>query len=205
MYILKYIYFTIILKPIIIILYYFVGFFFSPYVFINEKLYMSNGSKRNVYFHPNDNNKIIKIIKKERTNILEKIWNNNMENYRSYIIFGNIKIKSMNNGLIKTNLGIGIVYDLIKDYDNNISKNLKFWIKKNKISKNLIEQLIDINKYYYTNYDILIHINKFNYLVQKISKDEIRVVLIDGYDSFLYNKFCKNKDVVIKRVYKLIK
>jgi len=205
MYILKYIYFTIILKPIAILLYYLVSYFSSPYVFINEKSYISCGSNRDVFYHPNDNKKIIKTMKKSRNNIFEKIWNANMENYRSYLFFGNMKYAPKNYGLINTNLGIGVVYELIKDYDNNISKNIKFYMNNNKISTNLVQQLIDMHNYYFINYDILIGVNRGNHLIQKISKDEFKIIIVDDHDIFREHKFCKSKDIVIKRVNKLLK
>ena len=65
-YILKYIYFVIILKPITILLYYFFGLFLSYYVFINKKkLYFSSGTRRTIFIHPIYNNRVIKISKEK--------------------------------------------------------------------------------------------------------------------------------------------
>ena len=163
-YILKYIYFTIILKPITIILYYLVGSFFSSYVIINKKLYLSSGSRRKVYIHPNDNNKIIKINKEGY------IWNNNMENFRSYLFMSKLKYISKNYGLINTNLGIGVVYELIRDYDNNISKTAHYYLQNNIYKDEIIKQLKDYYKEFYENHDIIIHNNKRNIFSKKIFK-----------------------------------
>lgn len=181
-YILKYIYFTIILKPITIILYYLVGSFFSSYVIIDKKLYLSSGNRRNVYIHPNDNNKIIKINKEGY------IWNNNMENYRSYLFMSKLNYISKNYGLTSTNLGIGIVYELIRDYDNNISKTVHYYLQNNIYNDEIINQLKKYYKEFYENYDIIIHNNKSNILVKKISNEKIKLVIIDGYDTFLDSK-----------------
>ena len=184
-YILKYIYFVIILKPITILLYYFVGLFFSPNVYIDKKLYLSCGKRRNVYIHPKDNNKIIKINKENY------IWNNNMENFRSYMFMPYLKYTPKNHGLINTNLGIGIVYQLVRDYDGNISKPAFYYLQKNKYEKQILEQYQKIKKYFYNDYDLVIeNCNKYkNCLVQIVSKNEIKIVIVDGYDSFLFNKF----------------
>ena len=160
-YTLKYIYFTVILKPITIILYYFIGNFYTNYVSINKNLYLSSGERRNIFVHPIDNNKIIKISKENY------FWNNNMENFRSYLFMPKLKYIPKNYGLIKTNLGIGIQYELIKDYDNNISKTAYHYLKIDKYTEEIKEQLKICFDFYYKNYDIVIHNNKKKFCCSK--------------------------------------
>ena len=181
-YILKYILFLFLLKPITIVLYYFVGYFFSPYVIINKKK-ISCGCRRNVFIHPVDNNKIIKINKENN------FWNNNMENFRSYLFIPYLKHTPKNYGLINTNLGIGIQYELIRDYDSNISKTVLYYLEINKYTEEIKKQLKICFDFYSKNYDIIIeHNNERNFVVQRISENKIRLVIVDGYDTFLFTK-----------------
>jgi len=185
LYILKYFYFVFILKPITILLYYFVGYFLSPYVHINRKLYLSYGARRNIFIHPNNKNMIIKISKENY------IWNNNIENFRSYLFMPNLEYTPKNYGLINTNLGIGVVYSLIRDYDGKISKTAFYYLQKNKYEKDILDQYKKIKTFFNDNYDLVIeNCNKYkNIVVQIVADDEIKIIIVDGYDSFLFNKF----------------
>ena len=188
-FLLKYIYFVVILKPITILLYYIIGNFFSPYIPIDDKLYFTCGCRRKVYIHPNDNDKIIKISKEEKPGNKKKgyIWNNNMENYRSYLFMPYLKFIPKNYGLIKTNYGIGVVYELIRDYDGNISKTVRYYLGKNIYKDEIMKQLKIYKQYYWMNYNIILKPITINILVKRISKNEIKLVFVDEYDEFKLN------------------
>lgn len=83
-------------------------------------------------------------------------------------------------GLINTDLGIGLSFELITDYDQKISQSLKQYIWENNISAPL-EIAINTFKQQWQQLgmpsrNLLLH----NMVVQKITENNYRIVVIDG-------------------------
>ena len=146
---------------------------------LTEKLYISEGNSRVCYIHPNNNNLCIKINKDfKRSN------QNTPEYYYLKLKKNKSALQKLPKciGLIDTNLGDGLVYELIKDYDGNRSKSLAYYYKKNEISKPETQSMIMELYHYCLKSNILIYdANMSNILLQKLDNDHINLRIIDGF------------------------
>lgn len=103
-------------------------------IIIKEEDFIAEGSSQKCYVHPEDINLCIKVITKDikdtrlgyEINYIKKISNKKFRNL-DYLFF------SKHHKEIKTNLGTGHVYDLIRDEDTG------------KVSKTMADYLVDEN------------------------------------------------------------
>ena len=154
-------------------------------IFISEQQYISKGKTRKCYIHPKNKNLCIKVMKplnknleflKTEINYYKKIQRRNSKH--------NLTFFAHYHGTIETNLGIGYLYDLIRDHDGKISLPLKNYIETNTIHdfpNNLsIDALSDLKdkmvKYKVFGYDVY----HYNLLCRIINENEIELVLVDG-------------------------
>jgi len=85
---------------------------------------LAEGKLRKCYLHPEDDNKVIKIAKKQRLSSADS----NQQEWKHYRL---LKKKYKNpdfiikcHGFIETNEGEGLMFDCIRDYDDGISKTI---------------------------------------------------------------------------------
>jgi len=149
---------------------------------LSDKYLIDVGTNRACYEHPNDQNKCIKIV----------ISGNNKESkqeikYYKYLIKKNIAWKHIARyyGLIETNLGIGEVVELIRDFDGNISKPLSYYIIKNSlIESNILESLlVNLKNYLFQEKIIVKDLNVVNIVYKKVTHDDSILVIIDGLNN----------------------
>ena len=154
-------------------------------IIITEKEFFSEGKSRKCYIHPQNRNLCIKVIKAscENTNFLEdeiKYYRKIQERNKNYTL----TFFSHYRGTIETNLGIGYLYDIIRDHDGKISLSLKSYIETraikefpNSLSKVALSNLMDkMVKYRVFGYDVYHH----NLLCRLVNNNEIELVLVDG-------------------------
>lgn len=148
-------------------------------LFLDKKSFISKGAFRYVYNHPADSNKIIKI------DIQDK--NGNKREIEAYNKF-NQSIKNFTPkffGEIETNLGKGLIFEKIYDYDSKKpSKKILEYININKDEAIILKKTIiqDVEKLFNAFANNLIFTTSFgleNILVQKISKNKIKIYTID--------------------------
>lgn len=128
---------------------------------LNKKIH--EGWHRDCYLHPSDKNKIIKIQKDKNTDLLKL----DIINYKkTKEILGDFGVKCSEN-LVDTNIGKGIVCELVKDDDGSISQNLDYFFQNNKLSQDYINKLNSFTKLLIKNdlffFDVA---NAANFLVQ---------------------------------------
>ena len=183
-------------------------------IFIDENQYISEGKTRKCYSHPNDKNLCIKIMKplhvegqvlKKEIKYHNKIQRKNKKYSLTFF--------AKYHGKIETNLGVGYLYDLIRDQSGKVSLPIKHYIETRSINKfpnNLAKAALkDIMqkmvKYKVFGYDVYHN----NLLCRLKGKNKIELVLVDGiginskstsiksYFSFLvnYSNFIARKRV----------
>lgn len=109
---------------------------------LNESLYIAEGDKRKVYYHPFDRNKIIKINKIDNddyfieSEYIKYLKNNNIIIPKYFVECENI---------IQTNMGTGYVYDYI---DGNTLKDIKYINKQTLHNIQLFLSEAKYNKYF---------------------------------------------------------
>ena len=167
-------------------------------VFLGEKDLLTEGGRRLIYVNPEDNNKLIKIVKqkdldrKRRSLSFFKKWRNdnsiseNTEDFNAYKVY-NRKSKEIFKfvprlfGYTETNLGRGLMTEFVKNYDGSATMSLQDYLKKYGLThkihlalKLLYKQLLKYNF-------ITRELKDFNIVVKYISKNNLRLYVIDGF------------------------
>ncbi len=165
---------------------------------LGEKDLLAEGGRRLIYVNPEDNNKLIKIVKqkdldrKRRSLSFFKKWRNdnsiseNTEDFNAYKVY-NRKSKEIFKfvprlfGYTETNLGRGLMTEFIKNYDGSATMSLQDYLKKYGLThkihlalKLLYKQLLKYNF-------ITRELKDFNIVVKYISKNNLRLYVIDGF------------------------
>lgn len=87
-------------------------------------------------------------------------------------------------GTQMTNKGQGIVFDLVRDYDGNISKSLEYYLKLEKFDKlSLAQHVLTIKQYLLDNRIVFRDITCDNIVLQKINKTQFTLIIVDGLGS----------------------
>ncbi len=140
---------------------------------------IAKGKERTCFLHPQDPKKIIKI----------SIGDDTTQSRREIDFFENLQKRGVPNyshlpryyGTVDTNLGRGLVLDLICDNDASISKSLQ-WYLENGITIAEVESHLQVLKEYLLENLIIFNHDLYsgNLLLQKITSDSAKLVIIDG-------------------------
>jgi len=149
-------------------------------ILLKNEDFIAKGTNRSCYLHPSDDSKCIKIThSNDYSESKKEIF------YYLFLQNQNISWNHLTKyyGFVDTNLGKGEVFDLIRDYDGNISKTLSSYLQtpsKTKSIHNPIVLLQKLKSYCLKNNIIVKDLNTKNILYQKLDKDHGKLVLIDG-------------------------
>jgi hypothetical protein len=155
---------------------------------LNFSLIFGKGGRSIVYIHPDDPNKCVKIDKKKKKK--RRIFNKKFGLYEREVNF--YKTHSHINlehhlpkcyGIVKTNKGPGLCYELIRNDNGEISYTLKEFIKKNGITYELKEKYNEIIKYFIKNKIYPGDANSRNILVQMKNNDISKLIIVDGFNN----------------------
>ncbi len=168
---------------------------------LSDSYYIGKGTNRGCYIHPEDDQKCIKItVSNDYSESKKEI------KYYKFLQKQNISWDNIAKyyGLVKTNLGDGAIFDLVKDFDGEISKTLSYYLQKDQLTKQILNPIIllkRLKKYTLEEGIVVKDLNTKNMLYQKIDKDNAKLVLIDGVinNNFLfysnYSNYLANKKI----------
>jgi len=147
---------------------------------LSDDLLLAKGGERACYIHPNDHTKVIKIIfadtNDNEQNKLENIYYNDLHKQNkdlSHIVDCY--------GFEPTNLGQGLVFDRVIDYDGTPSKSFRYYLAKKLIDSDYQRVLIEqLKNYLFSNAILFVDTSLTNIFAQKISEDRYKLVIIDG-------------------------
>lgn len=167
-------------------------------VVLNDDELFDIGGLRKVFIHPEDDTKIIKVSS------FEDNGQNELEaTYYNYLKTQNISYKHISEyfGEIKTNLGNGIVFEKITNYDNSKCLELEQFIKQKTISREEIEKLFNELKENVLSNNILFYdVSLSNILCQEYEKGKFRFIIIDG----LGGRYRKNLNFHLRLKFKFL-
>ncbi|OCL85819.1 YrbL family protein [Arcobacter porcinus] len=146
-------------------------------IFLEKDIFYGEGGLRRVYDHPNDDSKIIKIS-----------CGNNSQNELEYSYFKYLKNENISYdyitkfyGKVNTNLGEGLVFEKIFNYDGTKSLTVKEALQKKIISKEHFEELgKELRIYLFENNILFVDISLYNVLLQEYERNRYKMVVIDG-------------------------
>lgn len=152
---------------------------------LTEKYYISEGGTRKCYAHPTDKNLCIKILHQstaQHTDFMHKeikYYNKIQNKNKKY----SLDFYAKYHGMVETNLGIGYLYDLIRNEDKSISLPLKYYIttKQNQLSDDVIDIAIGNLKQKMIKYKIMgSDLEAHNILCRLTGNNCLDLVIIDG-------------------------
>ena len=173
-------------------------------IHLSPENYIGKGLHRKCYIHPEDPFKCIKI----NYNIGADIETNREVKYYKHLLKRQISWECLSKyyGSVDTDLGIGHVYDLIRDDDNSISISLENYLKQSLNAHELNElttALINLKKALLNDRIITMTIKSKNILYQRrncgnrlVIIDNIgnsKLIKIDNYCNFLAKKSINRK------------
>ncbi|MCD6433655.1 MAG: hypothetical protein J7L21_06400 [Sulfurimonas sp.] len=161
---------------------------------LNDSYLIGSGTNRACYTHPDDSNKGIKVT----------ISGNHKETNREIKQYLFLQKRDISwdmlakfYGTVETNLGKGEVVELIKDYDENISKSLDDYFRKItsvEDIKRFIDLLFELKEYLYREKIYVKDLNAVNVVYQKFDDKNGRLVIIDGLAHSNYVPFSRYID-----------
>ena len=169
-------------------------------ILLNASYFVGKGLHRECYVHPEDKNLCIKVVvagdlsesKREQSyyKLLQKrdiCWD----------------ILPRFHGVIETNMGAGAVFDLIRDFDGEISKTLKHYLSSellDSVENPGISQAICVFKEeLYRQSIITMTLSPKNIMYKKTGPNEGRLILIDNIGNSDFIPICSYIDSLAKK------
>ena len=127
-----------------------------------------------------DNTKVIKIIYSKgnhnQQNHLEFIYMNYLEKNKK-----DLSLLTRCYGYVKTNLGEGLVFDRVLDFDLTPSKSFRYYLANKLISISKQKELLKNLQVYLEQNDILfVDTSLTNIFCQKVTSNQFKLIIVDG-------------------------
>jgi hypothetical protein len=137
------------------------------------------GKERMCFVHPEDPRLAIKIAREKVSQQSQR----EIKFYRKLAKRGGVHDRHIPgfHGLCETNRGVGIVVDLIRNYDGEIARPLNWYLAQGYPIEEFEPSLEELKQSFLQNLIIFNHdMTIGNLLVQKLSATKVRIVAIDG-------------------------
>ena len=171
-----------------------------------EQHLVGAGKERNCFVHPDHPDKAIKVVQGSVT----KQTDREIKFYRTLQRRKNVSHKHIPFyfGKINTNFGSGHMFQMVRDYDGDISKPLLWYLKEGYDLEKFDKQLEELRQYLIANHIIFNHdMYAGNILYMKESTSKGRLIIIDGLGDTVFltwlNAFPSHRISKINRRWKL--
>lgn len=157
----------------------------SNIIDLTETSVFNNGCHKKVYYHPNNKNWCIKIPYNEegRDDIKKELFIRERLNKKNITS----KILPKYFGIVKTNLGDGYVFELIKDYNDNISMTLEDYLNNEEIFiekyPEILENISFLKKQLFEENLIIMALFPGNIILQHFYPGKLRPILVNDLGS----------------------
>lgn len=149
-------------------------------VILKDEDLIAKGGERFCFVHPNDVNKVIKIV------YTQGVHNNQNElefNYYSLLKKRKVNFSHLVQcyGYVQTNKGLGLIFDRVMDYDGQPSKSFRYYLAHKLISVDEQKKLLEeFRVYLETNLILFVDTSLTNIFAQKISENQLKIIIVDG-------------------------
>lgn len=178
-------------------------------VILDKEMLIGHGRDRACYHHPDEADKCIKI----------SIVKNDKQSRREPKYYTKLQADNINwgaiaeyRGKINTNLGEGLVFDLVKDFDGSTSKAITYYLLHGLISQEQLSRVLEGIKKYVFKYNIISRdISANNLLYRRETETEGKLIIIDGLGNAEliplsnYFKYLAHKKITRKWCYLIMK
>ena len=166
---------------------------------LNNSMLIGVGSERKCFIHPHDDQKCIKITYKFGRRTVARC----KREIKYSLKYSNLHLHSRSIpqyfGKVETNLGDGQVFELVLDYDGNISNKLSEHIKTNEINISLKDKISDLYQSFLESRVLVSDFHPGNLVIQKSSADNYHLVMIDGFGNSDFIKICDYSRFFLKK------
>lgn len=151
----------------------------KDFLTLSEDLLLGEGMGRKCYIHPKDKRLCIKIPSQRAKRSAQREINYFKRLHKRGKSF---EMLADHKGDVATNMGEGNLYELVRDYDGNISKNLEYYFSLNdeNITSKILELIENLRLYLIREYILFSDLDMDNILVKKENKDDYKLFVIDG-------------------------
>jgi hypothetical protein len=159
----------------------------SAAVTLSAQLLVAEGGERSCFRHPLENDCCIKLMQPELG--YGRLWRE-LRYYASLQRRGvEFEHLARCRGLIDTNLGEGVMFDLVLDDDGRVSKSLAYYLAQNdrRCNRWIVAEIEQLKQDLYDQWIVFYDLDPGNILVQRLSYDGYRLVVIGGigHDHFI--------------------
>ncbi|AXH11865.1 YrbL family protein [Halarcobacter bivalviorum] len=148
---------------------------------LTKSLLIAKGGERDCYIHPEDNSKVIKIVHKTEEH------NNQNELEYSYMTYikkrKGLDLSQITDcyGYVSTNLGKGLIFDRVLDFDGTPSKSFRYYLA-NKIIPLAEQELLitELKNYLEENLILFVDTSLTNIFCPKVSDSSYKLIIVDG-------------------------
>jgi len=146
---------------------------------LSEDLLLGEGMGRKCYIDPEDKSLCVKIASQRAKRSAKREINYFKRLHKRGKSFEMI---ADYHGDIITNLGSGNLYELVRDHDGRISKNLEHYLALDDevITFSILELIENLRLYLKKEYILFSDLDMDNILVKKINEDDYKLMVIDG-------------------------
>jgi hypothetical protein len=161
---------------------------------------IGRGLRRECYFHPGDDNKCVKVVVAgdHKETVREQSY---YQLLRNRAISWNMLARFYGNA--ETNLGSGAVFELIRDYNGEVSKTLEHYISADNASEidyqNLSRALSVLKQYLLKWKIVTMTIRPYNLVFKKNNASEGTLVIIDNIGNSDFIPICNYVDFLAMR------
>lgn len=167
-------------------------------IFLSDKDLLTEGGRRKIYINPENNNQLIKIVKRDGLDRKRKDLSffkqfrsddelsENTEDFNAYKVYNRksediFKFIPKLYGYVETSIGKGLATEFIKNYDGTATISLEDYLKKFGYTHKLNLALKLLYKQLMKYCVITRELKDFNLVVKKVSENSIRIYVIDGF------------------------
>lgn len=152
----------------------------SKPVYLSPQLFVGEGKERKCYRHPTESDRCIKLL---HPGIRSNSFWAEIRYFRKLQRRG-VAFKHLTryHGLIDTSLGKGAIYDLVLDDDDRISQSLPSYLAQQDAEINIwiAREIERLKQNLYDQWIVCHDLNPTNILVQRLSYNDYRLVVING-------------------------
>ena len=169
-------------------------------ILLNASYFVGKGLHRECYIHPDNEHRCIKVVvagdmsesKREQSyyRLLQKrdvCWD----------------ILPRFHGLVETNKGAGAVFDLIRDFDGEVSKTLEYYLSAESLDSaenpGINQAIIVFKQELYRQSIITMTLSPKNIMYKKTAANEGRLILIDNIGNSDFIPICNYIDSLAKK------
>lgn len=149
-------------------------------IILDDSLFIGEGGSRKCYIHPYEKDLCIKVTKKksDKRSVKREVGYFKRLNKRGK----SFDMISKYIGKVQTDQGEGETYELVRDYDGLISKDLKYYLnlKDEELNKKIMKLVEELRQYLIKEDILFSDLCSHNILLKKISQSEYKLVVIDG-------------------------